>query len=222
MLQFPQFSWFPILFLAKGGKVKYYSNFGQNAGVYTEFFWGILSAELTRLLSAVLPTGHFYCLFRKTWHFVRHRAFSFVNKNAIKHGKNAPFLCIGHFFRNPYVVKTSFGHFFTNDGAFFRSEGLATLALCTGLPGGAEGTIPDKNKCGRTKFSGVGRSVVHTKAVQFLFFVPSAKKRNCTAFVCTTDRPTHENLVLPHLFLSGIVPSAPPPPPPGPCSEQSR
>ncbi len=53
---------------------------------------------------------------------MRHGAFSFVNKNAIKHGKNAPFLCIGHFFRSPYVVKTPFGAFFTKDGAFFRSE----------------------------------------------------------------------------------------------------
>ncbi len=42
--------------------------------------------------------------------------------------EKTPFLCIGHIFRSPYVVKkTSFGAFFQEDGAFFRSEGLATL-----------------------------------------------------------------------------------------------
>ncbi len=47
-------------------------------------------------LMAVLPTGHFQRLFWGKWHFLRHRAFSFVDKNAIKLGKNAPFLLIGH------------------------------------------------------------------------------------------------------------------------------
>ena len=39
-----------------------------------------------------------------------HRAFSFVNKNAIKHEK-MPFFVISHSFRSPYVVKTVFEAF---------------------------------------------------------------------------------------------------------------
>ena len=39
-----------------------------------------------------------------------------------------PLYCgLGVFFRWPNVVKSPFGAFFTKDGAFFRSEGLATL-----------------------------------------------------------------------------------------------
>ncbi len=49
--------------------------------------------------------------FSEKFNFFRHGAFSFVNKIAIKHGKNAPVLCIGQFFRNPYVVKNPFEAF---------------------------------------------------------------------------------------------------------------
>ncbi len=53
---------------------------------------------------------------------MRHGAF--VYKNAMKLGKNAPFLCIGHFFRSPYVVKNPFGGIFLlNTGHVFVPRG---------------------------------------------------------------------------------------------------
>ncbi len=44
-----------------------------------------------------------------------------------KNGKNAPFLCVGLFFRSNYMVKYPFGAFFTKDEAFFHFVELATL-----------------------------------------------------------------------------------------------
>ena len=60
---------------------------------------------------------------------MRHGAFSFVNKNAIKHEKNAPFLCIGHFFRCPYVVKNPFGAFFQERWGIFSFRGVGNPAF---------------------------------------------------------------------------------------------
>ncbi len=76
---------------------------------------------------------------------MRHGAFSFVNKNAIKHGKNAPFLCIGHFFRSPYVVKTPFGAFFHQRWGIFSFRGVGNPDFS---PGKWEGTGYEERKGG--------------------------------------------------------------------------
>ena len=68
--------------------------------------------------------GIFYAFFWKKGRFFNHGAFSFVNKNAIKHGKNAPFLCIGIFSEVLMLKKNHLGHFFTEEGAFFSFRGV--------------------------------------------------------------------------------------------------
>ncbi len=61
--------------------------------------------------------------FRKNWHFLRHGTFSFVNENAIKLVKNAPFCVSGIFSESPYVVKTPFGAFFHGIWGIFSFRG---------------------------------------------------------------------------------------------------
>ena len=57
--------------------------------LHGHFFFAASTAEIRAHIFPlatsvpVLPTGHFQCLFRKNWHFLRHGAFSFVNKNTI-------------------------------------------------------------------------------------------------------------------------------------------
>ncbi len=73
-------------------------------------------------------------IFSSTGHF------SLLIKMQKKHEK-MPHVCVsGIFFRSPYVVKIHLRHFFTEDGAFFRSEGLENpgVKVCprTQLPGG--------------------------------------------------------------------------------------